>query len=41
MISQKKKKWNDKSNHGTIIRTRMTCKKIPLQKSIEFSMPFK
>ena len=29
------------SNHGTIIRTGITCKKIPLQKSIEFAMALK
>ena len=28
-------------NHGTIIRTGTTCKKIPLQKSIEFGMALK
>ena len=27
--------------HGTIIRTGITCKKIPLQKSIEFGMVLK
>ena len=26
--------------HGTIIRTGIACKKIPLYKSIEFSMAF-
>ena len=29
------------SNHGTIMRTGITCKKIPLQKSIEFGMGLK
>ena len=28
-------------NHGTIIRTGITCKKIPLQNSIEFGMALK
>ena len=28
-------------NHGTIIRTGITCKKIPLEKSIEFDMALK
>ena len=27
--------------HGTIIRTGTTCKKVPLQKSIEFGMALK
>ena len=27
--------------HGTIMRTGITCKEIPLEKSIEFGMAFK
>ena len=29
------------TNNGTIIRAEITCKKILLQKSIEFDIPFK
>ena len=32
---------NNKEAHGTIIRTEIICKKIPLQKSIEFGMALK
>ena len=31
----------DRLHHGTIIRTEMTCKKIPLLKSVEFGMALK
>ena len=30
-----------RTNHATIVQTGVTCKKIPLQKSIEFGMALK
>ena len=47
-VSQLRSKINNYSHHdegsfyfGTIIRTRITCKKIPLLKSIEFGIALK
>ena len=47
-LSQLRSKTNNYSHHdegsfyfGTIIRTRITCKKIPLLKSIEFGITLK
>ena len=41
IILKKKCNKTEVCYHGTIMRTGITCKKTPLQKSIEFSMALK